>query len=105
LKAAAHVGGAVGAPVIATTASTGAGAADLLDAVYALHAARVPPPADERMRRLHKTLAAMAGEALQRRISALDESSREAIGQSLLRGEQDFAGAVRQLMNRALRSD
>ncbi len=102
LQAAAHLGSAAMPPVIATTASTGAGAAQLLDAVYAVHAARVPAPAQERMRRLQKTLAAMAGEALQRRIAALDESALAAIGQALLQGEQDFSGAVQQVLARAL---
>ena len=54
------------------------------------------------MRRLQKTLAAMAGEALQRRIAALDESALAAIGQALLQGEQDFSGAVQQVLARAL---
>jgi LAO/AO transport system kinase len=104
LQAAAHLGSSAMPPVIATTASTGAGAADLLDAVYAVHAARVPAPAQERIRRLNKTLTAMACEALQRRIAALDEADLQTIGRSLLEGEQDFPGAVQQLLARALSS-
>jgi LAO/AO transport system kinase len=103
LQAAAHLGNGPMPPVIATTASTGAGAVDLLDAVYAAHAARVPAPAQERMRRLQKTLAAMAGQVLQQRIAALDEASLQAIGQALLQGQQDFPGAVQQLLARALK--
>ena len=104
LQAAAHLGNGPMPPVIATTASTGVGAADLLDAVYAAHAARVPAPAQERMRRLQKTLAAMAGQALQQRLAALDEVSLHAIGDALLQGQQDFPGAVQQLLARALES-
>lgn len=102
LQAAAHLGSAVMPPVVATTASTGAGTAPLLDAVYAVHASRVPAPAQERMRRLQKTLADMAGQELQRRIAAIDASVLEAIGQSLLQGEQDFSAAVHQVLVRAL---
>lgn len=102
LQAAAHLGSAVMPPVVATTASTGAGTAPLLDAVYAVHASRVPAPAQERMRRLQKTLAAMAGQELQHRIAAIDASVLEAIGQSLLQGEQDFSAAVHQVLVRAL---
>jgi hypothetical protein len=54
------------------------------------------------MRRLQKTLAAMAGQVLQQRIAALDEVSLQAIGQALLHGQQDFPGAVQQLLARAL---
>jgi hypothetical protein len=54
------------------------------------------------MRRLQKTLAAMAGQVLQQRIAALDEASLQAIGQALLQGQQDFPAAVQQLLNQAL---
>lgn len=101
LQAAAHLAEGIPAPVVPTIATTGEGAAELLDALNQARAAKALPQAQERSRRLRKTLAAMATQELQRRLAKMDEGEAGRICDAVLAGECSFAQAIQEMLDRA----
>ena len=101
LQAAAQLAGGVPTPVVATIATTGAGAAELLDVLNQASATKVLPQARERLRRLRKTLETMAAQELKWRLSMIDAAAIDPICESVLTGRSDFVQAIQQLLDRA----
>lgn len=104
LHAAAHLADGVPPPVVATIATTGSGAAELLDVLEQAGATKVLPHAQERLRRLRKTLETMAAFELKRRLGMLDAGAMDLICESVLTGHADFDQAVQLLLDQALLS-
>ncbi|MDB5857774.1 MAG: meaB [Ramlibacter sp.] len=102
LQAASHLAAGAAPAVVATIATTGEGAAELLDAVRQASAARALPHGQERLRRLRKTLETMAAMELERRLQSMDAAAVGLVCQSVLDGRCDFPHAVRQLLGRAI---
>ena len=101
LQAVAHGVEGTPPPVVATIATTGSGAAELLNVLDQARAATALPRAEERLRRLRRTLETMAAEELQRRLARMDAAEIARICQSVLAGYQDFPHAVQALLDRA----
>ena len=102
LQAVAHwVEGTPPPVVVATIATTGSGAAELLDVLEQARAAKALPRAEERLRRLRRTLETMAAQELQRRLARIDAAEIARICESVLAGYQDFPHAVQALLDRA----
>ena len=73
--------------------------------LYQARIAKTLPLAKERLRRLRKTLEAMATEALQRRLSRMDTAQAGRICAAVLAGECGFSLAVQQMLDQALAPD
>ena len=101
LHVVAQLAGGVPTPVVATIATTGAGAAELLDVLNQASATKVLPQARERLRRLRKTLETMAAQELKWRLSMIDAAAIDPICESVLTGRSDFVQAIQQLLDRA----
>ena len=101
LQAAAHLADGAPPPVVATIATTGAGAAELLNVLEQASATKVLPHARERQRRLRKTLQTMAALELERRLDLMEPAAIDPICESVLTGESDFSQAIQQLLSRA----
>ena len=102
LQAASHLAAGAAPPVVATVATTGAGAAELLNVLQQASAARLLPHAQERLRRLRKTLETMAATELERRLGLMDAAVIGLICESVLTGRCDFPQAVQQLLDGAV---
>ncbi len=102
LQAASHLAAGAAPPVVATIATTGEGAAELLDVLQRASTAKLLPHAQERLRRLRKTLETMAALELERRLRMMDAAAIGLICESVLTGRCDFPRAVQQLLDRAV---
>lgn len=100
LRAAGHLSAQAGAPVLATTATTGQGVPELLDLLQALHAQRKLPPPQERLRRVRFALQARALEEVQRRLAAMPEAQADQLCNAVLAGTTRFDAAALALLAR-----
>lgn len=99
LQAAAHLASGEPPPIVATSATSGTGVADLLDRLQQLHEKRRLPPAQERLRRLRLALAARALENAAHRLAALPEAATELLCQDVLAGSSSFDQAADTLLD------
>ena len=101
LRAASHLAPGRAPPVVATVATTGQGTGELLDILVTENAARVRSGGDAPARRLSRTLAAMAGEEMRRRIARVDGAVLDAICTRVLAGQCGFQVAIDELLRAA----
>ena len=99
LRAAAHLANGDPPPVVATIATSGLGATELLDVLQQASACKVLPRGAERLRRLRQTLEAMATEELQRRFARFDVAAFDQICERVLTGRYGFANAIQDLLS------
>ena len=103
LQAAAHLAPGAAPPVVPTTAVTGAGVAELMQAVRQVHASKRLPAAQDRERRLRSSLEAMALQEAQRRLQSADAAMRSACA-AVLSGQSGLQPVVDALLEAALTS-
>jgi len=101
LKGASYLRAGSQPEVLTTTATSGQGAAQLLDLLQATHQARRLPQAQERVRRLEKAMQAMVLEELQRRLEVMARADLSLECEAVLSGAKDLHGAVRDLLAKA----
>jgi len=99
LRAAAHLAPGDPPPVVATVATAGSGAGELLDVVQRVGASKMLPRAAERLRRLRHTLEAMAKEELQRRLAGFDAVAFDQLCERVIAGNCGFQGAIQDLLD------
>ena len=101
LRAASHLAPGRAPPVVATVATTGQGTGELLDILVTENAARVRSGGDAPARRQSRTLAALAGEEMRRRIARVDGAVLDAICTRVLAGQCGFQVAIDELLRAA----
>jgi LAO/AO transport system kinase len=101
LRAAGHLSTQAAPPVVATTATTGAGVTELLDLLLALHTEHRLPPPQERLRRVRLALQTRALQDVQRRLSAVSDADAERLCNGVLEGTAGFDQAAQALLNQA----
>jgi LAO/AO transport system kinase len=98
LRASAHLGAGKAPPIVETIATTGEGAAALLDVLQRLRGECAPSGEAERVRRLRRTLGSMAAQELARRLSRCDAARFDALAQRVLTGNCGVRAAVDELL-------
>ena len=98
LRASGHLGAGEAPPIVETIATTGHGAAALLDVLGRLREERVPTGEPERLRRLRRALESMAAQELARRLSRHDAAQSDDLARRVLTGRRGVRAAIDDLL-------